>query len=574
VLLSKPLREFQKESIVTKRVAHREVAGYTPDLTHVGWGVMLDPADGPNIRECLLVGTCLAWVTITNENHQYADRVNGSRVLQSAEAGPVKLLIKPAGGTTPEERKCLVQLMDEGGDSLQIVEVHHPTPAVDGDIVEANEEGYHQGRIRKPNGTDTYTIGEQVWVQFAEGYDGSPDNDGAVLAVQGEYYGQAKRYGTWGEGADERPLYVCICDERSFIGLAGGIDSESEEPEIIGIGIPKEETGTVLLLHSSTFLPAGFTKTGLALQDIPPGALVKITRRAGVWMIELLDKTLIHFELIDELKLTGDGAGHAKAKKLRWNGGAWVDSEIEIEVFDWFPGMWNGLAGYRGWAEYRPTQHLDEGEDPEDEEDDVERPVYEIIWMERKAQLIRFTSTAAMGSGNMAAIVDWYDWQGRNPGSSVTVHDPAGAWPDVHSGAKGLAYYNNKDRRYEILFCQRIVIHATATLSAPMCGSSASITAFEGQPCGEFVGTPPTAPTSATNPTGVAGASGSTVTLRRISNSNDWEVIGVTRVLVKPLVALRIDGMNFQYRTADCFMERCSADLNDWENWALGEPEC
>lgn len=540
------------------------LTGVEPNLERVGWGITLQPIKAGEINRILLVGACIAQVNIVSEDHKYAERVSGSRVLRSASSGPAKILHKPTGGTPPEERECLVQLMDEGGDSVELVEVHHPTPALNGEIVEANEDGYHQGRIRTPNGTATYSIGEEVWLQFADGHDGYPDDDGQVLAVQGENYFAKSTGRTWGEGENERPLYVAICDERSFIGVSGS-------------PIAKGATGTIGLLHSSTFDPAEISKTGRALHDIPPNSLVKITRRAGVWMIELLDKNLIHFELIDELKITGTGSGHAKAKLLIWNGSAWVDSGIEIEVYDWFPGMWNGLAGYRGWAEYRPTQYTDPGEDEEDEEDDVLRSVFEIIWMERPAQLIGFTSTSAMSSGSMSATVDWFDWQGKDPGSSVTVHDPDGLFPDVHSGALGRAYYNNKAKRYEVLISQRVVQHAEATLIANCCGSTASISGFTPKPCGEFVGSPPSAPTTATNPCGMAAASGSTVTLRRVDNSmpgSAWEIVAVSRVLVQPLVGFRIDGMNFQYRTADCYMERCSADLNDWVTWATGEAEC
>jgi hypothetical protein len=541
-------------------------SGAMPNLERVGWGITLQQIPSGSIDDCLLLGVCIAYVVITDESHQYAERVSGSNVLRSTSRGPAKILQKmPNTGSVPAERECVVQLMDEGGDSVELVEVHHPTPALDGEIVAANEDGYHQGRIRTPNGTATYTIGGDVWLQFADGYDGYPDDDGAILATQGENYFAKYTGSTWGDGENERPLYVAICDERSFIGVSGS-------------PIAKGATGTVALLHSTTFLSAEIGKTGRALQDIPPNALLKITRRAGVWMIELLDKTLVHFELIDELKLTGTGSGHAKAKILTWNGSAWGAGEgaVEIEVYDWFPGMWNGLAGYRGLAEYRPTQYTDPGEE-EDEEDDVLRPVYEIIWMERPAQLIRFTSTSAMSSGSMSATVDWFDWQGRSPGSSVTVYDPDGVFPDVHSGAKGRAYYNNKEKRYEVLISQRIVQYAEATLSAQCCGSSASISGFTPKSSGEFVGSPPSSPTTATNPCGMAAASGSIVTLRRVDNSMPapaWEIVAVARVLVQPLVAIRIDGMNFQYRTADCYLERCTVDLNDWENWALGEPEC
>lgn len=534
--------------------------GEEPNLSRIGWGILERPIPAGDIDTCICLGIIPALVKIEDENHWYAAREAGETALKSQAAqGPVKILYKPTGGTV---RECVVQLMDEGGDTTEIVEVHHPSPAVDGQIVAADAYGYHQARIRTPNGTTTYTIGEEVWLQFAEGHDGYPDQDGQVLAVQGENYFAKYTGNSWGEGENERPLYVAICDERSFIGVAGS-------------AIAKGAAGTVALLHSSTFLSAGINKSGIALQDIPPNVLVKITRRAGVWMTELLDKTLVHFELIDELSLTGEGTGHAKAKLLTWDGAAWVATETEIEVYDWFPGMWNGLPGYRGWAEYRPGQYTDPGEDEGDPEDDEVRAAYEIIWMERPAQLIGFTSSSAMSSGSMGASVNWFDWQGCDPGASITVYDTDGRFPDVHSGAVGTARYDNKNKKYEVLTCDRIVKFAQAVLTENCCGSTAVFDTFTGKPCGEYVGAPPEAPTSATNPCGDSGMSGDVVNLRRISNANAWEVINITKVVVAIPTDFRLNGKNLQYQTSDFYLQRCKAEPNEeWITWHEAGEEC
>jgi hypothetical protein len=107
--------EFNGSLLAPLRTDAILVAGDTPDLTNVGWGVLLEPAETGKIRECLIVGTCLAFVNVTDESHKYANRAEDSRVLQSAASGPVKLIFKPTGGTPPEERECIVQLVDEGG---------------------------------------------------------------------------------------------------------------------------------------------------------------------------------------------------------------------------------------------------------------------------------------------------------------------------------------------------------------------------------------------------------------------------------------------------------------------------
>lgn len=89
-------------------------AGDTPDLTNVGWGITLKPIPDGEIDECLVLGVCIAWVNITDETHEYATRADGEEFLQSAAIGPVKILHKPTGSTPPEERECVVQIMDEG----------------------------------------------------------------------------------------------------------------------------------------------------------------------------------------------------------------------------------------------------------------------------------------------------------------------------------------------------------------------------------------------------------------------------------------------------------------------------
>jgi hypothetical protein len=91
--------------------------GTTPDLTNVGWGVTLKPIVDGEIGECLVLGICIAHVMIEDESHEYAAREDGETVLKSqASVGPVKILHKPTGGTPPEERECVVQIMDETGE--------------------------------------------------------------------------------------------------------------------------------------------------------------------------------------------------------------------------------------------------------------------------------------------------------------------------------------------------------------------------------------------------------------------------------------------------------------------------
>jgi len=470
-------------------------SGKTPNLTRIGWAVLLDPAlhlaDGPQeVVPCLVYGICGAHVLITDADHRYAERVADSRVLRSCARGPVKLLEIPTGGALPEERWCAVQLQDEGGDYVDCVQVYHSgEPAYA--VVEANADGVHPGLVKRVI-SETMTEIAPCWILFVDQYD---TNVGNVPAINTDYYGPARYSGTYTVG----------------------------------------ETTLDLL----------------------------VVRRGYQWA-----EDLIHFELLAELVL----AGHAAAKLLEWNGTAWVDSGEEIEVYDWYdsPGMWNGYTGYRGWAKYRDQVYTDPGEDAEDPEDDEERNAADIVWMERPAQQIRFTTTGYMTAGAITATVDYFDHQGRDPGNSVTVYDPGGLFPDVASGAKGLAYYNNKAKRYEIHEAHRVAKFATATLVENTCGTNGEISGFTIiAEQGEFILAPPTAPTSFTGGI-IHGLAGDTVTLVRTNNAMPepaWRAIRVTKHEVSVLVDVQITGLELQKKHGSFFVELCETEEEDWLVW-------
>lgn len=287
----------------------------------------------------------------------------------------------------------------------------------------------------------------------------------------------------------------------------------------------------------------------------------------------------IHFELTDAITLRqapGYEIEHTEAKLLEWDTDSeeWIDSEERIEVFDWFgdEGMWNGKIGYRGWAQKMPEQYTDG--------DGVTKDAYEIKWMERIAQKIKFDSTEYMSKTNpnqMSANVTWYDHQGKNPGGTVAIYDPQDLFPDAFENAKGVAYYNNHEERYEVVECQRLVAHASGTLSTDSCsGGSLTLTGFTAQPFGEFVGSPEGAP-DVTNPYNHVGASGSGVQLIRVSNSmpnGNWVVIDMEKA---PLTVVAKDGVTWsgtalEQQRMEIYAEFC--DGTPTPETIVGSDEC
>lgn len=113
--------EFEESAVTELNNRKLMVKGLDPNGERIGWGITLAPVGDDEVGRLLLTGACKAYVNIKDEGHKYANRVSGSRVLESSASGPVKILHKPTGGTPPEERECVVQLMDEKGEAPKLV---------------------------------------------------------------------------------------------------------------------------------------------------------------------------------------------------------------------------------------------------------------------------------------------------------------------------------------------------------------------------------------------------------------------------------------------------------------------
>lgn len=87
--------------------------GETPTFSanRTAFGVLLQPVLNEKYVEALLLGICIAYVNVTNEDHKYADLDDGEHVLTSAVSGPVRILHKPTG---TGEKECAVLLGDDG----------------------------------------------------------------------------------------------------------------------------------------------------------------------------------------------------------------------------------------------------------------------------------------------------------------------------------------------------------------------------------------------------------------------------------------------------------------------------
>lgn len=501
--------------------------------------------------------------------------VDQTRYLKSGSSGSAQILFRPE---YTGEQWGVVRLGNRPAGDTEIVQVVHPGETT-GEVVLANASGVHPGYIATADEI-TLNRGDAVWILFVDQFD---TDDGLTPAVNEEYYGPARRSGEYTVSDDTRPLYVF--HRGNVVDIVQVYHSSESQYEVVAANADNVHPGKVKRVVEGAMTTPGdcwilfVNKFGTLAGDVPvvneeyygparlSGSFTSGAVELPLYVVRYGIETeeVTRFELTSTLALSGD----AEAILLDDDGGDWTDGATAIQVYDLHTaeGMWAGATGYRGWAIKIEGTHASG------------RQRYGIIWMEQIAQSIQFTSTEYMGAstaGRMAVTVNWYDHQGKDPGS-VIVRDPQGQFPDVHTGAKGTAVYDYHNGYYRVVSCQRVALFADAVLSAVSCGSSMSISSFSIRSTGDYVGSPPTTPTTPLNTCGHAGQSGDTVLLRRVNNTlpnPTWEVVDIVKHVVPVITNLRLTGLTLQYQTTDVFVERCSVEPNEWITWHTASAEC
>ncbi|MGE0606568.1 MAG: hypothetical protein AB7O62_05515 [Pirellulales bacterium] len=240
------------------------------------------------------------------------------------------------------------------------------------------------------------------------------------------------------------------------------------------------------------------------------------------------DIELLRFELSEDLEL-GD---EAEARLLKGTGLAWSPDDYPVTVCDWYtqPGMWQGYTGYRGFC----VKRFD-GDDR-----------YDVIWMETPARSVNFTLTQSLLSGQADATVDKYYLQGKNPlrGEATTfkVYDPQKLWRRALVGAKGLARWNDRDRRYEVVHCNQQTILCRAQLREKMgsdegVGQITQVFALTFPPFGQQ---PNPIPLTAINRYHLAGRIGDQLLIAWDEGAQDWIIAQVQHQKLSVITQIRL----------------------------------
>lgn len=285
-------------------------------------------------------------------------------------------------------------------------------------------------------------------------------------------------------------------------------------------------TGNVMLWHDPTGTTCEGAPTSQAViachDKVSPSAIVAdesvfvhYHTEYRRWMIiPIKSQALIRFKMTTKLPLGGKG----KAIEIK-TGAAYETVGVEFPIKDpWGdPGMWredvdDAEYHYKGWCLIPSNPELDNGV-----------PIREIVWMEQIARSINFTirPSSEMSGGQAKVFVDKYYMQGKDPErsdlnsvSGIIVHDPQNLFGYAKKNAKGMARYNDRNHRYEVVACDQQCPMQVGVLVGRLCPADAGGVVTSAHvmwypPYGQDADPPIIGTVS--NPLSLAGKSGDTV---------------------------------------------------------------
>ncbi len=334
-------------------------------------------------------------------------------------------------------------------------------------------------------------------------------------------------------------------------------DWNNEYSELDGISpVPYRATAKIYYLDGSAFTEdstevyvydtlnlRGESTTGSKLWV---SALAHDTNRFEV-VTGQLGNDLVFFELYEDLNL----GSTATANILDSAAGAFEDPEPGDQLIivrdPYNEGMWQGYAGYRGFARRHPTQ------DPE-----AEFETYDIVFMEEIARWIYYVLNEDLPAGAdvsaEANVLDYHD--GHIPEETLQVYTPK-IGMDYYSGwhvtgCQGWAHWNDFQRRYEITTPQLHVAFMRGELYGPVCSDESNFLVTDLSPIRQgmhsyFPNDLPD-PLTVLNPRGHIGSAGREVVLMGTQNEAGdgltWEIVDMQVVDAQFVTQIAYDSLN------------------------------
>lgn len=312
---------------------------------------------------------------------------------------------------------------------VDVVKIMDPTKSP-GEKVSPGPEGMFSGEVIRYLGNLTRSLGSCFLKILSTG-----DNADALEAVNYGHYGPARLTGTYKKGGEDMalPLYV--------MGDNGG---------------------------------AGEPIIAFQLQNWKQ----KKDQQADAWIIRW-DAKNKKWNVTDEAIKVQDPSLFVDAA-----GGSLNPTEAQERA----RAMWTGPPGSRGFAKLVQGSQTSRDKLGKDV---IEPAVYEIIFMQRfpmfvhwripnnresffteEKETVEVLEAEGLEESNQVAWTFQFGNLTIKAGQKIEVYLPAGAWGLVGRGTTGLAVYNDREDRYEVVYASQMCIWAIAKLAQNMTGSS------------------------------------------------------------------------------------------------------
>jgi hypothetical protein len=395
---------------------------------------------------------------------------------------------------------------------------------------------------------------------------------------------------TWRDYGDGRGLLTSIAQQPITLKRPPRQKLDVEKIVRCRLEEPLEDEGPA----TATIIAYDFPETRwegdqctLALWDslrmaggsLPEGAEVfaKFHYDSEKWeILSLPGENLVFFQLYDDKQL---GINPTLATILEFDPATnlWVDTGTFINLYDDYPvvghskqGMFTGKALIdRGWAKLR--ERAEEPESPDD---------YTIIFMSGPVHVIEFTLDADRPSDGSAADVAAtvthayrYGHEQLFPQTNVDVHFPAGWYKFSKTGAKGMAHYDDRHMRYNVVVCDQLALLLTGLLSGNVCGdaSLSSITGVEAATPFPFSQLPTLGnggELAVLNFHNHAGQAGDFVTVNFLEYVEEYNILDIEKHQLSVVIDQRTVGYGdqcyTQHRKRQVFVEMCEEQEAQW----------
>lgn len=308
-----------------------------------------------------------------------------------------------------------------------IVQVYHSGGSA-GELVAANADGFHPGRVRRWVANDLVTL-EDCWIRFVDDYD---SKGGAVNAIDGEYYGPARLSGVSTSEGSLLPVYTvrrgAIVEFVEFT-LTADMSGGSATATVDEFWEIDPQSPIVVHDRQGLFTTALNGAKGIAVLDTEDDVFVILECQSKAGRI----RGTLNADVATNVSAAATVSDYGGSQQDVQNPGSTADIYDPQDLFK------RSLSGAKYLAAY-----------------DARSNRYGFIEAQSKAGWIWATLTADPSGSPQKASATVNGYKGtqqdtQNPGSTVDVYGIPDISDNLKSGDKVVALFDNVDNRYYAL---------------------------------------------------------------------------------------------------------------------------